>query len=150
MTIDLLPTFAEVIEAPLPKLKIDGKSILPLLHEPLTAKSPQEAYFFYWGRELHAIRSGAWKMHFPHDYPEFLTGGKDGQPAKYGKNKIGLSLFNLEADIGERKDVSAENPEVVKKLTELADNMRADLGDSLNKLNAKGVRHSGFVPVNPK
>ncbi|WP_020468983.1 sulfatase family protein [Zavarzinella formosa] len=146
MTIDILPTVAKIIDAELPKLPIDGKNILPLLTEPATAKSPQDAYFIFWGKELHAVRSGPWKMHFPHEYREFKKGGKDGQPADYGTNKIGLSLFNLESDIGETKDVLADNPEVAKHLQELADKIRADLGDSLTKKTGTGAREPGMIP----
>ena len=145
MTIDILPTVAAILGAPLPVRKIDGKNILPLLTEPATARSPQEAYYFYWGRELHAVRSGPWKLHFPHDYPEFLTGGKDGQPAKYGKNKIELALYNLETDIGERKDVQAEHPEVLNRLKGLGEKMRKELGDSLTKQTGEGIRPAGLV-----
>ena len=40
-----------------------------------------------------------------------------------------LSLFNLTTDIGERENVAAENPEVVERLTALADKAREELGD---------------------
>lgn len=148
MTIDVLPTIAEILEAPLPKDKIDGKSIVDLLRKPLKAKSPQEAYFFYWGKELQAMRSGPWKLHFPHEYQEFQTGGKDGQPAKYGKNKIGLSLFNLDSDIGETKDVIAQHSDIAKQMQDLADKMRQELGDSLTKTTGSGVRQPGMVKTN--
>ena len=56
---------------------------------------------------------------------------KDGIPASYQQAKIETAqLFDLTSDIGESRDVSAENPEVVAKLTQFAATMRAELGDS--------------------
>jgi arylsulfatase A len=66
MTIDLLPTIASLIGAPLPDRKIDGLDITPLITGVPGATSPQEAYFFYYhGNSLEAVRSGRWKLHFP-------------------------------------------------------------------------------------
>jgi len=52
------------------------------------AKSPHEAFYFYNGTELHAVRAGPWKLHFPHPYL-VVDGapGKDGKPANFGKLK---------------------------------------------------------------
>ena len=80
MTIDVLPTVAKLTGADLPKLPIDGKDIGELLTHPTTAKSPQDAYFIYWGRELQAVRAGKWKLHFPHEYQALKAGGSDGKP----------------------------------------------------------------------
>ena len=69
MTIDILPTIAEITGASLPKLPIDGKSILPLLTGDPEAKTPHEAYYFYYHtNELHAVLSGKWKLYLPHRY----------------------------------------------------------------------------------
>jgi arylsulfatase A-like enzyme len=146
MTIDLLPTIAKFAGAELPKLPIDGKDIGALLTEK-DAKSPQEAYFFYWGQALEAVRYGKWKLHFPHAYRTLKEGGKDGKPGPYAQAKIEKALFNLEADPGETKDVSAENPEVLAKIEALADRMRGDLGDTATKSVGKGVRPAGMVQL---
>jgi arylsulfatase A len=145
MTIDILPTLARACGAEAPKLRIDGKDIGALLTNPTTAKSPQEAYFFYWGRELQAVRAGKWKLHFPHDYQALKTAGADGQPGKYEKRKLELSLFDLEADVGETKNLAAANPDVVARLTALADRVRADLGDVATKSPGTGVRPAAIV-----
>lgn len=131
MTIDILPTIAHLIGAKLPDHKIDGKNIWPLIAGDQGAKSPQEAYYFYYGRQLQALRSGKWKMHFPHGYRTMdgRPGGTGGKPNGYRQKKIGLALFDLEADIGESKDVKGEHPEVVARLQALGERMREDLGD---------------------
>ncbi len=144
MTIDILPTMAKLIGAELPKHKIDGLDIMPLLTGDAKAKSPHEAFFFYWGRELQAVRSGKWKLHFPHDYRS-LTGtpGMDGKPAGYTTAKIELSLFDLENDVGEKTNVADKHPEVVERRKKLADQAREDLGDTATKQPGKGVRLPG-------
>ena len=130
--------------AELPKLPIDGRDVGPLLRGEAGAKSPHEALYFYWGNHLQAVRSGRWKLHFPHEY-RGLTGkpGSGGKPGGYSQEQIGLSLFDLEADPGERTDVAAKNPDVVDRLKKLAEAARADLGDSATKDVGRGVRSPG-------
>ena len=101
----------------------------------LSAKSPHEAYYFYWNRELHAVRAGPWKLYFPHTYRTLAgsAAGNDGKPGPYKEAKVGLELYNLDDDLSERVDVAKRNPDVVRRLEALADRMRADLGDSLRK-----------------
>ena len=61
-------------------------------------------------------------------------------PGKLETLKIELSLYDLENDISESKNVADQNPEVVKRLKALGDRMREDLGDSLVKKKGTGVR----------
>ena len=142
MTIDILPTVAELIGAKLPDHKIDGKSIVNLVTGK-NDKSPQEAYYFYYGQQLQAIRMGKWKLHFPHGYRTMAgrPGGTGGIPTKYSQAKIGLSLFNLEEDIGESTDVKAKHPKVVAKMQALGQAMRKELGDQGKK--GSGQREAG-------
>jgi arylsulfatase A-like enzyme len=146
MTIDLFPTFAKLIGAELPKHPIDGKDAWSVVRGDPDARPPQEAYFFYWGRELQAVRSGKWKLHFPHDYRS-LTGtpGRDGKGAGYTNARIELSLFDLEADVGEKTNVADKHPEIVQRLKALADQARAELGDTATKQEGRGVRAPGMV-----
>ncbi len=145
MTIDILPTIAHLIGAELPAHKIDGRNIWPLIAGEDDAKSPHEAYYFYYGKQLQAIRSGRWKMHFPHSYRTMAgkPGGTDGNPTAYSQRKIGLELFDLDADIGETTNVADQHPEVVKRLNRLADAMRRELGD--NNVKGAGIRPAGTL-----
>ena len=95
------------------------------------AKSPQEAYAFYWLRELHAVRAGRWKLHFPHAYPLPLRPGAGGMPGKVVQHRIGKALFDMDVDPAESRDVAAAYPEVVAKLDAHAEDFRKDLGDAL-------------------
>jgi arylsulfatase A len=144
MTIDVFPTIANLINADLPNQKIDGKDIWPLLSGNSSAKSPHDAYFFYYRtNELQAMRSGKWKLHFPHNYRslEDREPGSGGIPAKYNYAlRTEMELYDLETDISETSNVASDNPKVMANLLQLADNMRADLGDSLLEQEGTGVR----------
>lgn len=135
MTIDLLPTIAYLTDAPLPKLSIDGKNIWPLIDGTPSAKSPHKAYYLYHGGRLEAIRMGKWKLHFPHPYTTLSgrKGGTGGVPARQDRKTIGLSLFDLENDLGETTNVADNHPEVVATIKTLRKKMRADLGDANRK-----------------
>jgi arylsulfatase len=169
MMIDLLPTIAALLGAKLPEHKIDGRDIGALLRGEAGAKSPHEALFIYSGEELHAVRSGEWKLHLPHPYLTVMAEpGRDGKPSGWGKLKPqsieqsgvsgiasrhgyrveqqALALYNLRDDVGEQRDVSAQHPEVVARLTALAEQARADLGDGLTKRMGAGVREAGRRP----
>jgi arylsulfatase A len=161
-TIDVLPTIAGLVDVELPKDRIiDGKDIWPLMSGEPGAKSPHEAYYFYWGGHLQAVRSGKWKLHFPHGYRSLdgrpggtaspaaggtaspAAGGTGGKPVAYTQKKIGLALFDLDSDIGETTNVAEKHPEVVARLQALAEKARDDLGDLATKRKGKNVRQPG-------
>jgi arylsulfatase A-like enzyme len=145
MTIDVLPTIAGLIGAELPSHTIDGRNIWPLIAGQPEAQSPHEAYYFYYGSQLQAMRMGKWKLHFPHGYRTLSgrPGGTGGIPVNYDQAQIGLALFDLESDVGETTDVAPKHPEVVARMKELADRMRAELGDSSTKTKGTGNRQPG-------
>ena len=147
MMMDILPTLAKLARTKLPKRRIDGKDIWPLMSGLGGAKSPHEALFYYSGWKLEAVRSGRWKLHFPHGYRTLSgrLGGTGGKPVKYDQTSIGLALFDLAKDIAEQHDVSAEYPDVVARLTRLADKMREDIGDSAKKMKGKNRRPPGYI-----
>ncbi len=164
--LDVLPTLAKLIDSPLPKLKIDGQDLSPLLLGVSGAKGRQ-SFAYYSGSELHAVRSGKWKLHLPHEY---LTvngpAGVDGKPANFAKmapnsieesgirgiasrhgykvEKLGLSLFDLDADLSETVNLVAKHPDVVKQLESVAEEFRKDLGDALTKATGTGIRLAGI------
>ena len=114
------------------------------------APDPHEAlYFWYAGDELQAMRSGRWKLHFPHTYRSLdgRTPGNNGRPVKYRYGvPIGLELFDLVADPAETTDLAAANPEVVARLSAMADEMRSRLGDKLTGTTGTEIRQPRHVP----
>ena len=146
MTIDLLPTFAGLAGAPVPSDRvIDGRDVWPLLSKPSGARAPHDSLYFYWGNELHAVRSGRWKLHLPHPYQSLERSGADGAPGVFVRKEIELSLFDLETDPGETRNVAAAHADVVKQLLAIAEQARDDLGDSLTKRTGHNVRAPGKI-----
>jgi arylsulfatase A len=146
MTLDLLPTLAKLSGASVPTERvIDGRDIWPLLSNQRDAVAPHDALYFYWGAELHAVRSGTWKLHVPHPYQSLETAGRDGMPGKYARKELPLSLFDLDKDPGESTNVAGQHPDVVKKLLQYIEQAREDLGDSLTSRVGKNVRPAGKI-----
>lgn len=135
--LDLLPTFAALGSAELPANPIDGHDIRPLLFGEPGAKSPTDArgFFYYHMGQLQAVRSGPWKLYLPLE--KKLVSGK-GRSAQ-----VPLELYNVRDDIAEESEVSAAEPEVVKRLLALAEAARRELGD--DEREGGGQRPAGWV-----
>ena len=102
---DVLPTFAELLGVA-PPGNVNGVSILPTLLG--RAEQQKRREYLYWefnergGKQ--ALRTGDWKA--------IRTG--------MAKDPNGpLQLYNLRDDPGEKRDVAAANPEVVKRIEKL-------------------------------
>jgi arylsulfatase len=97
---DVLPTFCEITGVQKPD-GIDGKSFLPTL---LGKENQEKHEFLYWefpesgGQQ--AVRMGNWK----------------GIRKNIKKDSLRVQLYNLEVDIQELNDVSAQNPKIVKEI----------------------------------
>ncbi len=148
MTIDLLPTLAGIVGAPLPPRRIDGLDVLPLLKGDPGATNPHAAYYIYYNQgHLLALRSGDWKLLLPHTSQTLAgrPGGTNGVPARYQAVTVGLELYNLASDPGETRNVITEQPEVLSRLLLLAEEARQDLGDGRTQRSGSGVREPGRV-----
>jgi arylsulfatase A-like enzyme len=129
-TMDFLPTFTKLAGAEVPTDRIiDGKDIWALMTDP-KAKTPYEAFFYYFETRLGGVRWGKWKLILEH---------------KRHNRTIPAGLYNLEADIAEQHDVSAEHPDVVARLSKLAETMRRDIGDSAKGVKGKNIRPIGRI-----
>ncbi len=151
MTIDVLPTLAGRVGAPLPNRPIDGRDIWPLIVGQPGATNPHEGYgMWYAQNELQAVVTGdgRWKLVLPHRYRTLAgrPGGKDGIPVKYEQVTLErAALYDLRSDPAETTDVSAANPNEVKRLLAFAEKCRADLGDSLTGRKGSGAREPGRI-----
>lgn len=152
--------------APAAARKIDGLDVTDLLLGKEGAKNPREVFAVYAGNELQALRSGEWKLHFPHPYitPHEVR-GVDGKPSNWENMKPAaitqsgiegiatrhgyqvaqqpLALYNLREDPGETTDVSAQHADVVERLKQLAEPIRQQLGDTLTQTPATEARPLG-------
>jgi arylsulfatase A-like enzyme len=117
--LDVLPTFVKRAGGEVPTDRVlDGKDLWPILSGQ-SKESPHEAFYYFKGNVLEAVRSGPWKLHL-----------KEG------------TLYNLDKDPGEATDVTKDNADAVKKLQGYVEKMRADLG--VDK-QGPGVRAPGRV-----
>jgi arylsulfatase A-like enzyme len=145
---DILPTLAEITGAPLPGKRIDGISILPLIKGDLNANPRKAFYYYYRKNNLEAVTDGDWKLVFPHPgrtYEGFMP-GKDGIPGSTNENfPFKGGLYDLRRDPGERYDVAEMYPVIVKRLEQMGNNAREDLGDELTGQPGKNRRPAGTV-----
>jgi arylsulfatase len=137
-SIDLLPTAAKLSGAKLPERKIDGKDITPLLLS-ADAKTPHDAFYYYIGNKLTAVRSGKWKLKVETSLLEDFGYKKLKQPDAV----IPMGLYNLEWDPGEMKDVSKDHPDVMKRLEALLAKEREELGDQRQGVEGREWRPAG-------
>ncbi len=111
--IDIFPTLADLAGADITDLKLEGRSLLPLLKQP-DAAWPDRNLFFHGGRWPKAGASGKF-------------GKGDPNPDSYKNRKYAVrsdkwrlvgpdQLYDMESDPGETTNVFGEHPEVVKKL----------------------------------
>lgn len=145
-TIDLFSTVADFTGSPLPANKIDGVSLRAILQGDLSAQPRGEFYYYFRKNALEAVRSGDWKLVLPHPSRTYENAkvGTDGFPGIVNDNfPVQQALYDLKRDPGERYDVQAQFPEVVKSLMALADRAREDLGDDLVKKEGKNRREPG-------
>lgn len=138
-TMDLLPTLARLAGTEPPKDRIiDGRDIWPLMAGDAEARSPHEAFYYYYMEQLQAVRSGRWKLHLPLEAKwTSFRGDTTSSEAE---------LYDLTADVGETRNLAAEHPDVVGRLLALAKKAREDLGDVGRP--GKGQRPAGMV-TNP-
>ena len=115
-SMDILPTICEMTGADLPALKIDGQSILPILHGKQLPELDNRYFYYYSNEEIKAIRKGAWKYILPIKYGMVIEPGKDGKNGKTASFKQPAALYNLNEDIAENNNVIKKYPEVAEEL----------------------------------
>jgi arylsulfatase A-like enzyme len=110
---DLYATALEVARVDMPAdHAVDGRNLLPFLKG--EAPAPHADHYYYRGKRLLAVRSGAWKLH--------LWRVKQGKHGKYRHAAVcdPPELYNLENDPGERRNVASGSQDVVARLRRLA------------------------------
>jgi len=123
-TIDLLPTFAELAGAEVPRDRvIDGRSIWPLLSGRPGAKSPHETYFY----RTNAVRYGKWKLHV-----------KANSTVKERPAGDVPQLYDLSTDISESNNVAADHAEIVEQLAKLLEDHKAEITENRRPIGDLG------------
>lgn len=117
-TLDVLPTFAKLAGAsPPPDRHLDGVDQTDLLLG-RSESGARDTFHYFVRMELQAVRKGRWKLAMPRE--RFHSYAPDVRPVDSPQ------LYDLQADVGETTDLSAENPEAVAELRALYDEMRAE------------------------
>jgi arylsulfatase A-like enzyme len=109
---DWLPTLAELTGAKLLNPAIDGKSLVPVITSG-GAPSPHAVVHWQTGRGRSAqwaVREGNWKL---------IGNVRDTGDGPLSDDDKRLFLANLETDIGEKRNFSADQPAVLRRLLAL-------------------------------
>lgn len=116
-TLDLMATLAAISGGEVPKdRKLDSYDLSSVLFR--DQESPREEMFFWTNAQLHAVRSGPWKLHV-----------KMREAVNYG-NEVELEkpeLYHLERDISEKYNVADKYPESVEALRKRIEKHQRDL-----------------------
>ena len=150
MTIDLLPTIANLIEADQPSKLIDGHDVWPLISGQ-TEENPHNTYAYYYNRNhLQAVFSKGWKLVLPHKYRTLngKEGTDDGLPIPYEHNTLTeAELYHVDVDMQESTNVYKDYPEQVSRLDSIAEEYRARLGDAFTERTGAENREPGTAVV---
>lgn len=134
-SMDVYPTLAALGGAQVPDDRtIDGRDIGPLMAGEEGAESPHDAFFYYRGNDLKAVRSGKWKLHV-----------RKGDNADPSLDRAVNELYDLDSDIGEAINVYDSHPDVVEALTAKLDSCRKDIGDAATGAKGENVRPVGRI-----
>ena len=116
-TLDMMATLASLTGTQPPTdRKLDSYDLSPVLLG--TGQSPRKEMFYWTRAELHAVRSGPWKLHV-----------KQREPINYG-NQVLLEkpeLYHLERDISEAYNVADQHPEIVERLLAMMQAHESDI-----------------------
>lgn len=144
--VDLMATCAEILGTRLPDgAGEDSVSLLPAflgraekpLHEAVVHHSINGSF---------AIRQGRWKLALCPG----SGGWSDPRPGRDDTSDLPpVQLFDLESDIGERKNLQAEHPEIVGRLTELLKRYVADGRSTPGAPQANAVAVEIHAPEKP-
>ena len=94
---DWYPTILELCKVPLPEVKLDGQSVVPIIR---SAKTATHHKLMHWQWEWSwAVREGDWKL--------------------MGRNKEASHLGNLSDTEPETKNYIKEKPDIAKRLLDL-------------------------------
>lgn len=135
---DLMATCAEILGVKLPENAGEySVSILPALLG--TDRQPlREAVAHHSINGSFAIRQGSWKLEL---CPGSGGWGKPGDAEAMKQGMPGVQLYDLSADFAETKNVQAEHPEIVARMTKVLEQKIA------NGRSTPGVRQSSDARI---
>jgi arylsulfatase A-like enzyme len=140
MTIDILPTIAELIGATPNGEKLDGHSLVSLIDGNSSPEAEPRALYNYFLGELESVRYGKWKLHLPHDVRTVTRAGSAGFRGDYGEARIDWSLYDLDTDPAESVNLVDRHPEIAEKLKKMAATFSRDLNRGKKPMGNYGIQ----------
>ena len=141
-TLDLMPTFAALAGAEVPKdREIDGEDIQHLLKGDFDKADPDKVYYYYVDGYMEAVRQGKWKLFLPRPDLPYGKGTQNVFRHLPPEDRIGFPeplLIDLENDLSESKNLADQHPEIAKRLLAMGEAMRKDIGHG--ETPGKGMR----------
>lgn len=121
MGIDLLPSFADWLDLPLPKDRIiDGRSLASMLEE--DAGTPHDYLYYFAAEEVLALRNATHKYHGVRN----INYGPMNIPIAFSSAE-GPWLINLQLDPREAYDTSLHNPKLAASMAKKLAEKRAEM-----------------------
>jgi arylsulfatase B len=111
-SMDIFPTAASLARAKVPE-QVEGYDILPLLQD-RQARTPHQTLYWRQGGRA-AFRQGAWKIVAPNRRAKIRT----------------WELYNMDSDIGESRDLSADYPRKLQALRSQWEAVNAEMAQPL-------------------
>lgn len=114
--VDWLPTLTELCGIAPPDVVLDGRSLVPVI-ESAGAAEPHTALHWQTGNgpgATWAVREGDWKL---------IANAWDTSRGDNAKTRYPIFLANLRDDPGEQTNLADQHPEVVRRLTQLHENV---------------------------
>lgn len=120
--LDVLPTLAALVGHRLAADRpIDGHDLRPLLFGEPAARSPYDAFFYYYLDQIQAVRAGPWKLYV----------GGEGRLTAFGARTVATqpALYHLVDDPQETANVHDRHPEIVARFEQHLARVRTELGE---------------------
>ncbi|HUV67940.1 MAG TPA: sulfatase [Sedimentisphaerales bacterium] len=138
-TLDFLPTFATLTgyETPTDRI-IDGVDQTDLLLGK-SEKGAREDFYYFCRNEMHGVRKGKWKLILP-NRKEFYGYVKD-------RGSKGIELYDLDSDVGEKRNLTQEYPEIVQQMLARAQAFRWPEQIHDNSIRLKPTKNTRPAPA---
>ncbi|MFQ6096819.1 MAG: sulfatase-like hydrolase/transferase [Armatimonadota bacterium] len=132
---DVFPTFLKAAGGDPAQYDLDGEDVLPMVTE--GAPSPHGEIFWEQGDQT-AVRRGKWKLVL------------NGQLVEGAPPEDAVHLSDLEQDMGERRNLKDDFPEVTAELKAAAEAWRADMNRLWDEKWRDAAKHHTGHPLRPK
>jgi len=126
-SLDLTPTLMNIVGGRTDDRLLDGRDVTPWWLGDQQATVAQKPFFYFWDHELQAVRWDHWKLRLDH----IDTQAPDPDRIGYGGIRGGIksvprsqALFRLDQDPGETTDIAVDEPAMLNRLLELAEQGR--------------------------